>query len=115
MLEPETSLVCVVEIPKGSRNKYEYDPEIGGIKFDRLLMTAATFPADYGYLRETLAADGGPLDGLVCLHEPTFSGCLIPVKPLGLFEQIGGWGSRQDALAEIATARESAAGRPHHA
>jgi inorganic pyrophosphatase len=82
----DEALVCVVEIPKGSRNKYEYDPVLGGIKFDRLLMTAATFPADYGYLRDTLADDGDPLDALVCLHEPTFSGCLIPVKPVGLFK-----------------------------
>jgi inorganic pyrophosphatase len=75
----------VVEIPKGSRNKYEYDPALGGIKFDRLLMSAATYPADYGYLRGTLGLDGDPLDALVCLYEPTFPGCLIPVKPVGLF------------------------------
>jgi inorganic pyrophosphatase len=79
-------LVCVVEIPKGTRNKYEYDEELGGIKFDRLLMSAATYPTDYGYLRGTLGQDGDPLDALVCLYEPTFPGCLIPVKPLGLFE-----------------------------
>jgi inorganic pyrophosphatase len=81
----QDQLVFVVEIPKGSRNKYEYDPALGGIKFDRLLQSAATFPTDYGYLRGTLAEDGDPLDALVCLHEPTFSGCLIPVKPIGLF------------------------------
>ena len=79
------SFVCVVEIPKGSRNKYEYDPELGGIKFDRLLMSAATYPTDYGYLRDTLAQDGDPLDALVVLTEPTFPGCLIPVKPIGMF------------------------------
>ena len=79
-------LICVVEIPKGTRNKYEYDPQLGGIKFDRLLMSAATYPADYGYLRGTLGQDGDPLDALVCLYEPTFPGCLIPVKPVGLFE-----------------------------
>jgi inorganic pyrophosphatase len=78
--------VCVVEIPKGNRNKYEYDPELGGIKFDRLLMSAATYPTDYGYLRDTLAEDGDPLDALVCLTAPTFPGCLIPVKPIGMFE-----------------------------
>jgi inorganic pyrophosphatase len=79
-------LVCVVEIPKGTRNKYEFDPALGGIKFDRLLMSAATYPTDYGYLRGTLGEDGDPLDALVCLYEPTFPGCLIPVKPVGLFE-----------------------------
>ena len=82
----ESDLVCVVEIPKGGRNKYEYDPRLDGIKFDRLLMSAATYPTDYGYLRDTLAQDGDPLDALVCLYEPTFPGCLIPVKPLGMFK-----------------------------
>ena len=53
--------------------------------FDRLLISAATYPTDYGYLRGTLGQDGDPLDALVCLQEPTFPGCLIPVKPLGLF------------------------------
>jgi inorganic pyrophosphatase len=86
MGERRQALVCVVEIPKGGRNKYEYDPQLGGIKFDRLLMSAATYPTDYGYLRGTLGQDGDPLDALVCLHEPTFPGCLIPVKPLGMFK-----------------------------
>lgn len=80
------TLVCVVEIPKGTRNKYEFDHELGGIKFDRLLMSAATYPTDYGYLRGTLGEDGDELDALVCLYEPTFPGCLIPVKPVGLFK-----------------------------
>jgi inorganic pyrophosphatase len=83
---PEPSLIAVIEIPKGTRNKYEYDPELGGIKFDRLLMTAARYPTDYGYLRGTLGGDGDPLDVLVCLSEPTFPGCLIPVKPVGMFK-----------------------------
>ncbi len=82
---PPGAHICVVEIPKGVRNKYEYDPELGGIKFDRLLMSAATYPTDYGYLRDTLGQDGDPLDALVCLFEPTFPGCLIPVKPVGMF------------------------------
>ena len=81
----ERPLICVVEIPKGGRNKYEYDPVLGGIKFDRLLMSAATYPTDYGYLDGTIGLDGDPLDALVCLHEPTFPGCLIPVKPIGMF------------------------------
>ena len=81
----QDELICVVEIPKGGRNKYEYDPHLGGIKFDRLLISAATYPTDYGFLRDTLAQDGDPLDALVCLYEPTFPGCLIPVKPVGMF------------------------------
>jgi inorganic pyrophosphatase len=83
--EPDTTFVCVVEIPKGNRNKYEYDEQLGGIKFDRLLMSAATYPTDYGYLRDTLGRDGDALDALVCLTAPTFPGCLIPVKPIGMF------------------------------
>ena len=84
--ERDTPLICVVEIPKGGRNKYEYDPELGGIKFDRLLISAATYPTDYGYLRDTLGQDGDPLDALVCLTEPTFPGCIIPVKPVAMFK-----------------------------
>lgn len=86
MAGPAEQLVCVVEIPKGGRNKYEYDPHLDGIKFDRLLISAATYPTDYGYLRGTLGQDGDPLDALVCLYEPTFPGCLIPVKPVGMFK-----------------------------
>jgi inorganic pyrophosphatase len=98
MPRPEPELVCVVEIPKGGRNKYEYDPALGGIKFDRLLMSAATYPTDYGYLRGTLGADGDPLDALVCLYEPTFPGCLIPVKPIGMFEMSDEKGSDDKIL-----------------
>jgi inorganic pyrophosphatase len=82
----EQPLVAVIEIPKGGRNKYEYDPELGGIAFDRLLMSAAAYPADYGYIPDTLGCDGDVLDALVCLTEPTFPGCLIPVKPVAMFK-----------------------------
>src|ERR1700722_20184404 len=81
----DRQLICMVEIPKGSKNKYEYDPVLGGIVFDRLLRTAAVYPADYGFLPETLGEDGDPLDVLVCLSEPTFPGCLIPVRPIAVF------------------------------
>ena len=84
--DDERPLVAVVEIPKGGRNKYEYDPLLGAIKFDRLLMSAAAYPADYGYIPGTLGRDGDVLDAMVCLTEPTFPGCLIPVKPVGLFK-----------------------------
>src|SRR4030081_897206 len=79
-------LICIVEIPKGSRNKYEYDPELGAIKLDRYLMPSVVYPADYGFIPETLALDGDALDVLVCLSEPTFPGCMVPVRPIGLFE-----------------------------
>jgi inorganic pyrophosphatase len=79
-------VLCVVEIPKGSRNKYEYDPEYGGIKLDRFISSALVYPTDYGFIPETLSGDGDALDAMVCVSEPTFPGCLVPAKPIGLFE-----------------------------
>ena len=79
-------LNCVIEIPKGSRNKYEYDPELGGIKLDRFVSASVVYPTDYGYLPDTLAPDGDPLDVLVCVSEPTFPGCIVPSKAIGLFK-----------------------------
>ena len=79
------SLVAVVEIPKGSSNKYEWDEELGAIKLDRLLFSSLGYPTDYGFFRETIAADGDPLDAMIVVSEPTFPGCLIEVKPVALF------------------------------
>ena len=78
-------LICVVEIPKGSRNKYEYDPALGAIKFDRFVSASVVYPTDYGFIPETLGEDGDELDVLVCVSEPTFPGCRVPVRPIGLF------------------------------
>jgi inorganic pyrophosphatase len=75
----------VVEIPKGSRNKYEMDHATGVIRLDRMLFTATQYPADYGFVPDTLAEDGDPLDALVLLEESTFPGCHITVRPLGVF------------------------------
>lgn len=75
----------VVEIPKGSRNKYEMDPETGEIFLDRMLFTATRYPADYGFIDNTLAEDGDPLDALALVTEPTFPGCRIRIRPVGLF------------------------------
>ena len=75
----------VVEIPRGSRNKYEMDHETGAIWLDRMLFTATQYPADYGFVPHTLAEDGDPLDVLVLLDEPTFPGCHIRVRPVGVF------------------------------
>lgn len=80
------TLTVMIEIPKGSRNKYEYDKEMGMIRFDRMLFSAVHYPSDYGFILNTLAGDGDPLDALVLVSEPTFPGCLIEVKPLGLFK-----------------------------
>jgi inorganic pyrophosphatase len=77
---------CVVEIPKGSRNKYEYDAEAGGITLDRFLSSSVVYPTDYGFVPETLALDGDTLDALICVSEPTFPGCIVFCKPIGLFE-----------------------------
>jgi inorganic pyrophosphatase len=74
----------VVEIPKGSRNKYEYDPAIGAFKLDRRLFSATTYPADYGYIPDTLGEDGDPLDALVLLDDPTFTGCWVKARPVGV-------------------------------
>src|SRR5580704_10183049 len=76
-------LRCVVEIPKGSRNKYEYDAELGGVKLDRFVSASVVYPTDYGFVPETLAPDGDPLDVLVCVSEPTFPGCIILAKVIG--------------------------------
>ncbi len=80
------TISVVVEIPKGSRNKYEYDKERKVIKFDRMLFSAVHYPSDYGYIPDTLARDGDPLDALVLVWEPTFPGCVIEAKPIGLFK-----------------------------
>ncbi len=75
----------VVEIPAGSRNKYEFDHDRHLIRLDRRLFTATSYPADYGFVPDTLAKDGDPLDALVLLEDPTFPGCLVTVRVLGVF------------------------------
>jgi inorganic pyrophosphatase len=81
----DTPLKCFVEIPKGSRNKYEYDHEHGGIKLDRFLFSSVVYPTDYGFIPDTLGLDDDPLDAMVCVSEATFPGCMIEVKPIALF------------------------------
>ena len=75
----------VIEIPKGSRNKYEYDHERHVMRLDRRLFTATTYPADYGFIPDTLGEDGDPLDALVLLDDPTFPGCWVSARPVGVF------------------------------
>ena len=82
----DAPLRCVVEIPKGSRNNHGYDAELGGIKLDRFISASVVYPTDYGYVPETLAPDGDPLDVLVCVSEPTFPGCAVLADPIGLFK-----------------------------
>ena len=83
----------LIEIPRGSRNKYEVDHHSGLIRLDRTLFTATQYPADYGFVRDTLGEDGDPLDALVLVLEPTFPGCLIRSRPIGMFrmtDEMGG-------------------------
>lgn len=78
-------LNAFIEIPRGSRNKYELDKESGLLKLDRILYAAVHYPGDYGFLPRTLGEDSDPLDVLVMTTEPTFSGCVIIVRPVGVF------------------------------
>ena len=75
----------LIEIPKGNRNKYEVDHESGRLRLDRMLFTSTRYPSDYGFIEETLGLDGDPLDALVLLEEPTFPGCLIKARAIGMF------------------------------
>src|SRR5919201_1386240 len=77
--------IVFVEIPSGSRNKYELDEELGAVVLDRRLFTSMAYPADYGFIDGTLGEDGDPLDALVLVGEPTFPGCHIRVRPVGVF------------------------------
>lgn len=78
-------VTTIVEIPKGSRNKYEMDPTTGEVFLDRMLFTATRYPADYGFIPDTLADDGDPLDALALVSEPTFPGCRVRIRPVGVF------------------------------
>jgi inorganic pyrophosphatase len=83
--DAEETIEVFVEIPKGSRNKYEYDPERKLIRLDRRLFSATVYPADYGFIPNTLGEDGDPLDALVLNADPTFPGCLVTARPLAVF------------------------------
>jgi inorganic pyrophosphatase len=76
----------IVETPGGSRNKYEADHESGGIRLDRRLPSATVYPADYGFVPHTLGRDGDPLDALVLAEDPTFPGCVVSTRVLGIFK-----------------------------
>ncbi|GAA2109959.1 inorganic diphosphatase [Kitasatospora saccharophila] len=93
----------LIEIPKGSRNKYEVDHETGRLRLDRMLFTSTRYPADYGYVEGTLADDGDPLDALVILEEPTFPGCLIKCRAIGMFHMTDEAGGDDKLLCVPAT------------
>jgi inorganic pyrophosphatase len=78
----------VVEIPKGSSNKYEYDRELCAFRLDRVLYSPVHYPGDYGFIPGTLASDGDPMDVLVLVEDPTFSGCVVEVRPIGVLNMV---------------------------
>ena len=84
----ENVVNALIEIPLGSRNKYELDEKTGRIKLDRVLYAAMIYPAEYGILEHTLAPDGDPLDILVICSDPTFPGCIVPARVLGCLTMI---------------------------
>jgi inorganic pyrophosphatase len=93
----------LIEIPKGGRNKYELDHATGRIRLDRMLFTSTRYPADYGYIENTLGMDGDPLDALVILDEPTFPGCLITCRAIGMFRMTDEKGGDDKVLCVPAT------------
>ena len=92
-------LLATIEIPRGSRNKYEVDHETGRVKLDRYLYTSMQYPADYGFIEDTLGNDGDPLDVLVLLPEPLFPGVLIDIRPIGMFKMEDEAGGDDKVLA----------------
>lgn len=77
-------LLALIEIPKGCRNKYEFDEKMGRFVLDRVLYSPMHYPTDYGMILDTLHTDGDPLDVMVVVNEPTFPGCVVPVRPVGM-------------------------------
>jgi inorganic pyrophosphatase len=90
----------LIEIPRGSRNKYEVDHVSGRMRLDRVLFTSTQYPADYGYIEDTLGDDGDPLDALVLLHgDPLFPGVLVRCRPIGMFRMTDEKGGDDKVLA----------------
>ena len=88
-----------VEIPRGSRNKYEFDKDRAVLTLDRVLYSSVHYPTDYGFVTETLALDGDALDALVVVDEPTFPGCHIMARPIGVLDMQDEKGPDQKILA----------------
>lgn len=88
-----------IEIPQGSRNKYEYDEATGRFRLDRVLYSSVHYPTDYGFIPDTLAPDGDHLDILVVVHQPTFPGCMVQARPIGGLDMVDEKGSDFKVLA----------------
>ena len=96
--QPKPGLINVlIEIPAGSKNKYEFDKDFNAFTLDRVLYASVQYPCDYGFIPNTLADDGDPLDGMVLMNQPTFPGCVIATRPIGLLEMIDG-GDRDEKI-----------------
>jgi len=96
--QPKPGIINVlIEIPGGSKNKYEFDKDMGAMALDRVLYASVQYPYDYGFVPNTLADDGDPLDGMVIMDQPTFPGCVIAARPLGMLEMIDG-GDRDEKI-----------------
>ncbi|NET42474.1 inorganic diphosphatase [Okeania sp. SIO2B3] len=96
--QPEPGLINVlIEIPAGSKNKYEFDKDLQAFALDRVLYSSVQYPYDYGFVPNTLADDDDPLDGMVIMDEPTFPGCVIAARPIGMLEMIDG-GDRDEKI-----------------
>jgi inorganic pyrophosphatase len=88
-----------IEIPQGSRNKYEYDHQTGQFRLDRVLHSSVHYPTDYGFLPNTLSKDGDPLDVLVIVLDSTFPGCIVPARPIGVLKMSDDKGEDEKILA----------------
>ena len=97
----------LIEIPGGSRNKYEVDHETGRLRLDRMLFTATRYPRDYGYIENTLGLDGDPLDAMVMIEEPTFPGVLIRCRAIGMFRMTDEAGGDDKHDGRHAVAKQS--------
>jgi inorganic pyrophosphatase len=91
----------VIEIPRDSVNKYEYDKELHVFRLDRTLFSPVHYPGDYGFIPQTLALDGDPLDVLVLVEAPSFPGCLMEVRPIGVLEMVDQGKSDEKILAVV--------------
>ncbi len=96
--QPKPGLLNIlVEIPGGSKNKYEFDKDMNALALDRVLYASVQYPFDYGFVPNTLADDGDPLDGMVIMDQPTFPGCVIAARPICMLEMIDG-GDRDEKI-----------------
>ena len=102
-MEPVLRFDVTIEIPKGTKNKYELDHHTGRIRLDRTLFTSTQYPNDYGFIEGTYGQDGDPLDAMVILQEPTFPGALIECRAIGMFRMTDEKGGDDKVLC-IATA-----------